>query len=533
MFVKDFKELISIDCQTDESGNSPVVLELKNKKLWLTYMWVGGVLTKKQIQWDEEGEWHFATTLGRLKEAIGKNSRNAAQITIAVADDQTLAIKTLIKTEKGDRKSDHQVMSWGVKPQLDLDTFEADSQSLVLDMEAWAEIRQAGNVIVRDLVKNEKESREILSSYVRLDIWAKTGFATGYSPGMISYRQFACTENFTKARVYLVPVTLIALIGTLKLEIPVVTLRLSADKKQLLTTVDDQFFLTNIPSEDKYPILDGVLQESAQNSLVAIDDKTSLQAALQAAKDAGVKNITLSFSDQEVTVDAGKKLPKISIPVDSRNKFTSTVKLSVNLILDALNSINVTKILLLFPALAGKALIIETLTGVVYLILAITKVTAHIIESIKDTPPAENNSKPKPRTKQLEIGKTHDGKAFALVAVEDNPLAPLKGETPEQRLLEAQSQGDEILAKLKKNQEEIILEDALIDATLANLEANLREALQESQKPVLSDSEEYRFQELEAMSLKLYWTGGRILNILLHKDPEWKLEIRMINPTSK
>ncbi|QLE46334.1 hypothetical protein FD723_39685 (plasmid) [Nostoc sp. C052] len=526
MLVKEFKSLIAIECDRDDSNNNPVLLELKpNKTMWITYSYLN-ILSKRQISCDLEGEWTFATTLDKLKELMGK-AKGTNEISFAIEKDVLL-----IKISKDGKGNEMPLASWGAKPEFNLDEFDGDDQLLVISLDSWKEMWLAGQVVViHNSVSTKKSKQDVMSSHVRLDVSDKSGFVTGYSPGIICHRQFMCEETLSKNRTFLVPISLVAMVTTLKFSPPaVIKLRMSADFKTLLTKINDNYYLTDIPSVEDYPILDGIVREKQDSQFtVTINNKNRLVEALQTAHDAGIKNATLIFDNGHVTVESGNsKVPSVSVPASAEKNFTSTVKLSVTLLLDALKAINVAKILLLFPITAGKALIIETLTGIVYVILAIAKVVTHILDS------APIADKPEPRTEEVETGKTLDNKSFVVEAVEENPLPPLDGKTPDERLAQAEMHLVEIRETIEAFKKSTITPEIL--QQLGDLEMQLEEALGESQRVIrgntllVSSGQEYSLDDLDKVSLRMYWLGGRTLNIIWHKETTWKLEIRIINP---
>jgi hypothetical protein len=529
MLVKEFKSLIAIECDRDGSNNNPVLLELKtNKILWITYTHLG-ILSKKQLPCDLEGEWSFATTLDRLKEVMSK-ARGPNEIFFQVEDDKLLI--TMSKDGKGNEVS---LTAWGAKPKFDLDEFEGDDQLLVVDTKAWVEIWQAGQVVMYN--ENPKDKQDVMSSYVRLDVWNMDGYATGYSPGIISHRQFPLKEAIAKNRTFLVPISLIAMVTTMKLQSTLIKMRMSSDFLSLLTVIDDKYFLTDVPPLDKYPVLDGIIKEKgAEANTVTIEDKKTLQETLQAAQKAGIKNATLIFNNGQVTVDVGNKVPSASVPASATKNFTSTVKLSVTLLLDALKAINVAKILLLFPVTTGKALIIETLTGIVYVILAITKVVTHVIESTKEHVMESAKdvvaSKPQPQVKEVDSGKTSDNKVYVIEAVEENPLPELAGK-PEEKLAQARAQLASVLQTIEGLEKTPASPEALEE--LRHLEIVLEEVLKETQSITSRhqqqiSSNEYPLDDLETVALRMYWLGGRTLSFVLRKEKTWHLRIRIVDP---
>lgn len=528
MLVKEFKTLIAIECDRDSSNNNPILLELKtDKTMWITYIHVG-ILSKRQIACNLEGEWTFATTLDKLKELMSK-ARGTNEISFDIQKDTLL-----IKITKDGKDNELPLSSWGSKPEFNLDDFDGDDQLLVINLEAWKEMWLAAQVVtIHNETTTKKDKQSVMLSHVRLDISGKFGFVTGYSPGIICHRQFTCEKELSKNRTFLVPISLVAMVTTMKFASAKIQMRMNSDFTSLLTQIDDNYYLTDLPSVNDYPILDGIIRQQGEtySSTVTIENKKRLVDALQIAHDAGVKNATLIFDNGQVTVDTGNsKVPSVSVPASPEKNFTSTVKLSVTLLLDALKAINVAKILLLFPITAGKALIIETLTGIIYVILAITKVVTHILESAKEVA----DSKPEPRTQEVETGKTPDGKTYIVEAVEENPLPPLSGKTSSERLAQAEMHLVEIRQTIEDFKKNSITPEIL--QQLGELEMHLEEALGESQTVIrgnqllVSASQEYSLDDLDKVSFRMHWLGGRTLDMLWHKETAWKLQVRIVNP---
>jgi DNA repair exonuclease SbcCD ATPase subunit len=354
-----------------------------------------------------------------------------------------------------------------------------------------------------------------------------------------------------------------------------VTLTMDYKFQQLLIETDIGYILVDL-LQDKYPAHDGLQKETG--SMIEVKRKDLLDA-VKIAVDAGAKNITLVFDNNNVVIEA-PKIKKQEVAADpDHKKFTATAKVAANALLEALKAVSTTKILMFFPAAAAHSLIIDTVTGVMYVFAVTGKVAAQLVESAADA-----LKKPEPQREVVETGTNHDGTPYVLEAVEQSPLEEVLSieEREKKREELAQKYGSDKLelaeavdtvTKLREKIKQIVKD---IDSEITqiqeqqtnavkqvNANPNFKDFAQQQDKPlakyhqqleelqllkekltqVVTEAENAEsvlenythvytltIEKLKEISLKMLWWGGRTIEFLFKEEKTWFIEMKIIEP---
>jgi hypothetical protein len=320
--------------------------------------------------------------------------------------------------------------------------------------------------------------------------------------------------------------------------------------QQLLIETDIGYILVDL-LQDKYPAHDGLQKETG--SMVEVKRKDLLDA-VKIAVDAGAKNITLVFDNNNVVIEA-PKVKKQEVAADpDHKKFTATARVAANALLEALKAVSTTKILMFFPAAAAHSLIIDTVTGIMYVLAITGKVATQIIESAADA-----LKKPEPQREVVETGTNHDGTPYVLEAVEVSPLQGFS-DPKEEDVEQSKPQTDELtetvleIANLRSQVKDIVEdinkemlklrsqpespENKTRHRELSTLHDALKGAVQEVEnvEHVLTGDNyetEFTLEGLKKVSLMLEWWGGRALLFLWKEETQWLPEMRLIEPLAR
>jgi hypothetical protein len=461
---------------------------------------------------------------------------------------------------------------WGKSTtDFDPDNLELDSQIIQFSGKRWKDFVAAARIAK---LNKKGVNPEIVGKAVHCHAWGEFISVSAWSE-TVSCRRAIELDNaqspITEAREFILPLETIDLVASMSPS--QVNMTLDYQFQQLLIETDIGYILVDLP-QTKYPATDGI--HSGTDATVEVKRK-DLMAAVQAAADAGAKNITLVFDNNNVVVEAAKtKKQEVSAELaDPTRKFTSTVKVAANALLEAIKTLGTTKILLHFPMATANSLIIDTVTGVMYVLVVTVKVAAQLIESAADA-----LKKPEPEREVVATGKNKDGSTFVVENVEVSPLeTDLSVEQKDEKKAKLKEQFGEKadfaesvleVADLRERVRGIVKEiDAEIENlrsldTVANNTAKIKDLdvvqkrIQDDAKHriaelsklhrelagIVSETEsveasldnhetEFTLEGLREVSLKLTWIGGRTLQFLWKEESQWLPQMRLIEPIKR
>ncbi|HEY9603748.1 MAG TPA: hypothetical protein V6C85_19185 [Allocoleopsis sp.] len=456
-------KLLSITPDKDGNG-APITLEYEPGILYTTYS-KGGMLVKLPYTLNgADDKWSIIVDHTALMNAIAPvKSKDDINLSVVSGD--------LVITG-GDNNI--VISSWGKKSvEFDPDLLELDSQIIKLDGKRWADIVSASRVAK---FNKKNVNPEIVSKGIHCHAWADYITVSAWSATVSCCRSIALSGHpLSEERQFVLPLEAIDLVASMKPS--EVTLTLDYKFQQLLIETDIGYILVDM-IQDKYPVHDGI--QKATESMIQIKRKELLEA-VKTAVDAGAKNITLVFDNGTVIVEAPKVKKQEILADDSTKKFTAAVKVAAGALLEALKAVSAAKILMYFPAAAANSLIIDTVTGVMYIFVVTVKVVAQLVESAADV-----LNKPEPQREVVATGTNSDGTPFVVEAVEQSLLEEVLS------IEEREKKREELAQKYGSDQLEL--------AEAVDTVSKLREKIKHIVKDI--DSEIIQIQEQQTNAVK-------------------------------
>src|SRR5919202_468715 len=546
-----------------DGGSSPITLEYEYGLLNFTYL-KKGMLVKvpNQILGGDE-KWSIIVDHTALMDAIA-SIKSKAEIHLCLVDGDLLITD-------GDFKVF--VTPWGKQTLgFDPDELELDSQIIQFNGKRWADVVAAARVAK---LNKKGFNPEIVSKVVHCMVYGNYLSVSAWTQSVSCHRAIELDSDqpaILEGREFLLPLETVDLVASLKPS--QVTLTLDYKFEQLLIETDIGYVLVSLSGE-KYPNTDGIFAVS--DATVQISKKELLQA-VKTAVEGGAKNITLIFDNQNVVVEAAKT-KKQEIPAEATKPFTATVKVAANALLDALKTITAAKVLVHFPLAAANSLVIDTVTGVMYIFVVTAKVAVQIIESAADA-----LKKPEPEREVVATGTNRDGSTFVVEAVEQSPLEEILTIEEQEKKIEelAQKYGSErvelaeavdTVTKLREKIKQIVKE---IDSEITKIQKqktnavkrvnenpNFKDFAQEQDKPLTTYNQQLEelqllkekltqvvteavnaesalenythvytltIEKLKEISLKMLWWGGRTIEFLFKEEKTWQIQMRLTSP---
>lgn len=555
MNVKQLRSFLSVTPDKEGSGaGAPITLEYEHGFIFLTYK-KNTMLVKMPFSLPGPDEkWSIIVDHTALMEALASiKAKEAVALAIVDGSLQITAGDAKITTDP-----------WGKSTtDFDPEAMELDSQVIQFSGKRWADFTATARVAK---LNKKGVNPEIVGKAVYCQAWNESISVSAWSETVSCSRTISLDSGVSLAdtRDFILPLETIDLVASMKPD--QVKMTLSYQFEQLLIETDIGYVLVDLPQE-KYPATDGI--HKSTDATVEVKRKELLNA-VQSAAEAGAKNITLVFDNHHVVVEA-TKTKKQEVPAelaDPTKKFTSTIKVAANALIDALKTLTATKILLHFPVAAANSLIIDTVTGVMYIFVVTVKVAAQLIESAADV-----LKKPEPEREVVAIGTNKDGSTFVVENVEISPLEPelsieqkdekkakLKQEFGEkadfvESVLEVADLRERVKGIIKDIDAEVerlrslppssntagikdldkvqkrIQEDAIHKiGELSKLHRELRGIVSETEsvEACLDNEAEFTMEDLGDYSLKLTWVGGRTHQFLREEESQWLPQMRLI-----
>jgi hypothetical protein len=451
---------------------------------------------------------------------------------------------------------------------FDPETLELDSQTISFDGKRWADFVAAARIAK---MNSKKVNPEIVGKGVHCHASTEFLSVSAWSEKVSCHRTVQLNRQpLEQPREFILPLETIDLVASMKPSEVVMTLDYKFE--QLLIETDIGYILVDLP-QAKYPVADGI--QAGVEATVEVKRKELLEA-VKTAVEAGAKTVNLVFDNNTVVVEAAKA--KQEVKAESTGKqFTVAVKVGATALLEALKAIATTKILLHFPLAAAHSLIIDTVTGVMYVLVVTVKAAAQLIESAADV-----LKKPEPKKEVVKVGENSDGTAFVVENIETSPLQPeLSVEEQEAKKAKLKAEHGENaelaeavfgVADLREKVRRIVKD---IDSEMEKLRAippssntvgikgldkvqgdiqddaqrRLKElaTLHQKLSSVVSEAEtvesaleleteqfilerDFTLEGLKEVNLKLTWWGGRTLQFLWKEEAQWLPQMRISEP---
>jgi hypothetical protein len=557
MNIKSLRKFLSIS--PDKEGNSaPITLEYEHGILQLTYS-KSGMLVKLPYSLNGGDEkWSIIVDHSFLMEAIASlKSKEDVGLTVINGD---LRISN--------KEIDVTVFPWGKKiAEFDPDTLELDSQVIQFDGKRWGEFQAAARVAK---LNKKGVNPEIVGKGVHCHAWGEYMTVSAWSETVSCSRTLDLDGAYpiSEARDFVLPLEAIDLVTSMKPS--QVNLTLDYQFGQLLIETDIGYVLVDV-LKDKYPVADGI--QKGFDASVQIKRK-DLKDAVQAAVDGGAKSVTLVFGNNTVIVEAAKvKKQEILVEnADTKKQIVAAIKVGATALLEALKAIAATKILIHLPMAAANSLILDTVTGIMYVLVVTVKTAAQIIETAADV-----LRKPEPTKEVVASGTNSDGSTFVVEAVEISPLAPsLSVEEKEEKTAKFKEEFGEEKAEIAESVLDVVdLREKVrgiikqidpeverlralstpsntagikgLDEVQAGIQQEAQQRLKEllvlrkELASVVDEAEmveaaidcfetEFSIEGLKAVELKLTWWGGRTLQFLWKEESQWLPCMRISEP---
>jgi len=564
MNSKEFKKFLSVSPDKDgESNGSPVSLEYEHGMLMLTYK-KGGMLVKIPYALNGADEkWSITVDHTAVMAALA-SVKSKADVSLSIVDGDLIIANSEVNLR---------ISPWGKDiVDFDPDILELDSQVIEFPGTFWAEFVAAARV-----AKTNKKgvNPEIVGKAVHVKAINGLASVSAWSESVATHRPIPLQREITEDRSFVLPLEAIEIVAAMKSS--QITMTLDYKFHQLLIETDIGYVLVDLP-QVKYPVTDGMEKGDFAEASVEVKRKDLLNA-VKTAVEAGAKNVTLVFDNNTVVVEAAKVKKQEVIPteIDEKKKFAASIKVAAGALLDALKTLTAAKIFLHFPMAAANSLIIDTVTGIMYVFVVTVKVAAHLIETAADA-----LKKPEPRREVVSTGENSDGTTFVVEAVEASPLQP---ELSVEQVEEKRAKLEEQFGKEKVDLAEAALDVAqyrervreilkAIDVELEQLRSlpassntakiknldKVQQSIQDDAKKriaeltklhqslsgVVSDAEnaesaieadvyetEFTLDGLEEVLLRLKWWGGRTLHLLWKEEAQWMPQMRLVEPRTR
>jgi hypothetical protein len=553
----------------DKEGNgAPVTLEYEYGILHFTYK-KGGMLVKLPYTLNGTDEkWSINVDHTALMDAI-TSVKSKEDVNLDLVDGDLVIANNDLNIR---------INPWGKKiVDFDPDLLELDSQVIQFDGRRWVEFQAAARI-----AKFNKKgvNPEVVGKGVHCHFWGEYLTVSAWSKTVSCSRIIGLDGAYpvTEARDFILPLQAIDLVASMK---PCqVVMTLDYKFQQLLIETDIGYVLVDV-LQDKYPVADGIQKEFGMTVQVK---RKGLLDAVKAAVEAGAKNVTLVFDNDMVIVEAAKT-KKQEIPADltdSIKQFPTAVTLTASALLEALKTVVATKILLHFSVVAANSLIIDTVTGVMYVLVVVVKTADQLVESAADV-----LKKPEPQREVVTTGTNSDGTPFVVETVEQSPLEEVLSIEEEEKKREelAQKYGSDkvelaeavdTVTKLREKIKQIVKD---IDSEITQIQEqqtnavkqvsenpNFKDFTQEQDKPlakyhqqleelqllkekltqVVTEAENAEsilenythvytltIEKLKEISLKMLWWGGRTIEFLFKEEKTWHIQMKLISPRQR
>jgi len=566
MNIKSLRKFLSVSPDKDSTTNvAPITLAHDNGIIDLTYQKSGMLIklpyTLKDTLDGGEESWSIIVDHSYLMQVLDDVKGNKGDVNLRVVKgDLQISVDDIVLT----------VFS-GLKQiaEFEPDNLDLDSQVIRLNSRGWKHLEAAARIAK---LNKKGVNPQIVGKGVHCYAWDNKLTVSAWSESVSCSRIFDIDEDHrvSEAREFVLPLEAIDLVAGMNPS--QITMKLDYELKQLLIETDIGYILVDI-LKDKYPAADGIQKEF--DSIVEVKRK-DLFDAVQAAAGGGAKNITLIFDNNTVVVEAAKaKKQKVALESDPKKRIATTIKVGATALMEALKAITTTKILMHLPVVDANSLVINTVTGVMYVVVVTAKAVAQVIESAADV-----LKKPEPTKKTVSSGKNADGTPFAVENVETSPLeanlsieeseaksTKLKQEFGEkadlaESVLDVANLREKVRGIVKQIDPEIERLKAMppsnndagikgLDKVQAGIqqdaEQRLKEltVLREKLATLVSETEnvevaldhtfetEFTLEGLKAVELKLTWWGGRTLQFLWKEEAQWLPQMRLSEPIAR
>lgn len=548
----------------DNEGNgAPITLEYEYGMLHLTYK-KGGMLIKLPYSLNgADDKWSITIDHTALMDAIAP-IKSKEDISLSIVDGDLVILNSEVKVT---------ISPWGKKiVDFDPDQLELDHQVIEFPGKHWMDFVAAARI-----AKNNKKgvNPEIVGKAIQVQAANGLVSVSAWAETVSTHRVISLANELTESRSFVMPLEAVEVIAAMKSS--QITMTLDYKFEQLLIETDMGYVLVDLP-QTKYPATDGIEKGGFAETSVGVKRKDLLEA-VKAAVEAGAKNITLIFDNETIVVEAAKvKKQEVPAEVDGK-RFTASIKVTAGVLLDALKTLSAAKIFLHFPMAAANSLIIDTVTGVMYVFVVTEKAATQFVESAEDV-----LKKPEPLREVVKSGTNSDGTLFVIEVVEQSPLEEVLSieEREKKREELAQKYGaDKVelaeavdaVTKLREKVKQIVKD---IDSEITqineqqtnavkqvNENPNFKDFAQEQDKPlakyhqqleelqllkekltqVVTEAENAEctlenyahvytltIEKLKEISLKMLWWGGRTIEFLFKEEKAWCIEMKVTSP---
>jgi len=559
MNIKEMKKFLSISPDKEGSSTSaPITLEYEYGILHMTYSKSGMLIKLPYTLNGGDEKWSIIVDHSFLMEAIASlKSKEDINLTVVNGD---LRISS--------KEVDVTIFPWGKKiAEFDPDNLELDSQVIQFDGPRWGELQAAARVAK---LNKKGVNPEIVGRGIHCHAWGSYMTVSAWSETVSCSRTLDLDGAYpiSEARDFVLPLEAIDLVAAMKPS--QVTLTLDYQFNQLLIETDIGYILVDVLKE-KYPSADGI--QKGFDASVRVKRKDLLDA-VKVAVEGGAKNVTLIFGNNTVVVEAAKiKGQEILVEnTDAKKQIVAAIKVGATALLEALKAIAATKILIHLPMAAANSLILDTVTGVMYVLVVTIKTAAQIIETAADV-----LRKPEPTKEVLASGKNSDGTPFVVEAVEASALSPsLSVEEKEEKTAKIKEKFGEEKAEIAESVLDVVALREKVRGIVKDIDSEVErlqamppssntagiKGLDEVQASIQNDAQqrikdlvilrkelagvveeaemveaaidcfetEFSIEGLKAVELKLTWWGGRTLQFLWKEESQWLPQMRISEP---